>query len=91
MSHLLDEPPGKRSQAAIVARLGVAGPSHVVSRAFPSCASSSPALQSPGREVEQQLVADALAGAAGNLPCAVVVRGEAGVGKTRLVREACEH
>ena len=42
-----------------------------------------------GREVEQRLLADALNGTAGGRPCAVVVHGEAGAGKTRLVREVC--
>ncbi len=42
-----------------------------------------------GREVEQRLLAEALRGTAGGGPCAVVVHGEAGAGKTRLVREVC--
>ncbi|WP_166665482.1 helix-turn-helix transcriptional regulator [Kribbella caucasensis] len=43
-----------------------------------------------GRAAEQKLLASALEGTAGGHPCAVVVHGEAGVGKTRLVREVCE-
>ncbi|HET6296517.1 MAG TPA: AAA family ATPase [Kribbella sp.] len=43
-----------------------------------------------GRVVEQQLLASALKGTASGRPCAVVVHGEAGVGKTRLIREVCE-
>lgn len=49
-----------------------------------------PALRLADREVEQHLLAAALAGAARGEPCAVVVQGEAGVGKTRLVRDACD-
>lgn len=51
-------------------------------------ARSSPRLV--GREVEQRLLADGLEAAASGRPCAVVVQGEAGIGKTRLVREACD-
>jgi len=47
-------------------------------------------LQLPGRGVEQRLLAEALEDAAGGQPCALVVHGEAGVGKTRLVRDACD-
>jgi DNA-binding CsgD family transcriptional regulator len=36
------------------------------------------------------MLAAALEGAAGGQPCAVVIHGEAGIGKTRLVRVACE-
>jgi DNA-binding CsgD family transcriptional regulator len=43
-----------------------------------------------GRGVELELLAEALQGAASGSPCALVVHGEAGVGKTRLVREVCE-
>jgi DNA-binding CsgD family transcriptional regulator/tetratricopeptide (TPR) repeat protein len=42
-----------------------------------------------GRGVEQGLLADALKATASGRPCAVVVHGEAGAGKTRLVREVC--
>ncbi|HEY0620599.1 MAG TPA: AAA family ATPase [Kribbella sp.] len=42
-----------------------------------------------GRAVELHHLAQALQNAAGGLPGAIVVHGEAGVGKTRLVREAC--
>ena len=43
-----------------------------------------------GRGDEQRLLADALKAAAGGHPCAVVVHGEAGAGKTRLVRDTCD-
>ncbi|TDW74949.1 helix-turn-helix transcriptional regulator [Kribbella pratensis] len=43
-----------------------------------------------GRGVEQQLLVRALEGTASGRPCAVVVHGEAGVGKTRLLREICD-
>ena len=49
-----------------------------------------PGLGLAGRRVEQQLLAGALEGTASGRPCAVIVHGEAGVGKTRLVREVCE-
>jgi DNA-binding CsgD family transcriptional regulator/tetratricopeptide (TPR) repeat protein len=49
-----------------------------------------PSVRLAGRSGEQQLLAAALAGAASGQPCAVVVHGEAGVGKTRLVRDACD-
>ncbi|MFI7062664.1 AAA family ATPase [Kribbella sp. NPDC050124] len=42
-----------------------------------------------GRAEEQELLARALEGAASGTPCALVVEGEAGVGKTCLVRDAC--
>ncbi|MFI6679438.1 AAA family ATPase [Kribbella sp. NPDC050470] len=42
-----------------------------------------------GRAEEQELLARALQGAASGTPCALVVEGEAGVGKTSLVRDAC--
>ncbi|MEV0803819.1 AAA family ATPase [Kribbella sp. NPDC050281] len=48
-----------------------------------------PSLRLAGRGVEQQLLAAALESAASGHPCAVVVHGEAGVGKTRLVRDVC--
>jgi DNA-binding CsgD family transcriptional regulator/tetratricopeptide (TPR) repeat protein len=50
-----------------------------------------PGLGLAGRRVEQQLLASALEGTASGHPCAVIVHGEAGVGKTRLVREVCEN
>lgn len=43
-----------------------------------------------GRGDEQRLLGQALAEAASGRPRAVVVHGEAGVGKTRLVREVCK-
>jgi DNA-binding CsgD family transcriptional regulator/tetratricopeptide (TPR) repeat protein len=43
-----------------------------------------------GREVGQQRLAEALDRAAKGQPCAMVVHGEAGVGKTRLVSEVCD-
>lgn len=43
-----------------------------------------------GRVDEQDRLRRALAGAAAGEPCAVLVRGEAGIGKTRLVREALD-
>ncbi|WP_132298253.1 AAA family ATPase [Kribbella sp. VKM Ac-2568] len=43
-----------------------------------------------GRGVEERLLADALKATAGGRPCAVMVHGEAGAGKTRLVREVCD-
>ncbi|MFG1626101.1 AAA family ATPase [Kribbella sp. NPDC049227] len=42
-----------------------------------------------GRADEQELLASALEGAASGKPCALVVEGEAGIGKTSLVRDAC--
>ncbi|WP_371402611.1 ATP-binding protein [Kribbella sp. NBC_00662] len=48
-----------------------------------------PDLRLAGRGVEQRLLADALKATAGGRPCALVVHGDAGVGKTRLVREVC--
>ncbi|MEO6143385.1 MAG: AAA family ATPase [Dermatophilaceae bacterium] len=44
-----------------------------------------------GRVAEKRLLGEALAGAAEGLPTAVLVHGEAGVGKTRLVRQVTEH
>ena len=43
-----------------------------------------------GRTNEQRLLRLALQSAAAGEPCAVVVHGEAGIGKTRLVREAVD-
>ena len=43
-----------------------------------------------GRVLERRRLADALSGSARGLPSAVLVHGEAGVGKTRLVREVTE-
>ncbi|WP_165553954.1 ATP-binding protein [Kribbella capetownensis] len=48
-----------------------------------------PGVRLAGRGAEQQQLADGLEAAASGRPCAVVVHGEAGIGKTRLVREAC--
>ncbi|TDW76161.1 helix-turn-helix transcriptional regulator [Kribbella pratensis] len=42
-----------------------------------------------GRGPEQHMLGQVLAGAAEGRPAAAVVRGEAGVGKTRLLREVC--
>lgn len=42
-----------------------------------------------GRVEEQRLLGEAIRGASGRSPCAVFVHGEAGVGKTRLVRQVC--
>src|SRR5690348_8887284 len=42
-----------------------------------------------GRTAEQQFLGEVLRDAAGGGPRAVVVHGEAGIGKTRLVREVC--
>ncbi|MEV0798387.1 AAA family ATPase [Kribbella sp. NPDC050281] len=44
----------------------------------------------PGRDREQALLARALRSAAEGSPRALFVHGEAGVGKTRLVRDACQ-
>lgn len=49
-----------------------------------------PSSRLVGRGTEQALLADALTGTASGHPCAVVVHGEAGAGKTRLVREVCD-
>jgi predicted ATPase len=43
-----------------------------------------------GRVLEKHRLAELLAGSAQGLPAAVIVHGEAGVGKTRLVREVTE-
>lgn len=40
-----------------------------------------------GRVAEQRRLADVLSASSEGLPAAVLVHGEAGVGKTRLVRE----
>ena len=42
-----------------------------------------------GRVAEQRLLGAAIQGASNGTPCAVFVHGEAGVGKTRLVSQAC--
>jgi len=42
-----------------------------------------------GRELEQNLLGEAIRGASSGTPCAVFVHGEAGVGKTRLVSQVC--
>ena len=44
-----------------------------------------------GRVVEQRLLDEVLSAAAEGVPAAVLVHGEAGVGKTRLVRQVTEH
>src|SRR3954452_18527414 len=43
-----------------------------------------------GREGEQRLVREALERSAQGAPCALVVSGEAGVGKTRFVRQVVD-
>jgi tetratricopeptide (TPR) repeat protein len=43
-----------------------------------------------GRLEEGRVLAAAISAAAAHLPCAVFVHGEAGVGKTRLVRAVCD-
>lgn len=43
-----------------------------------------------GRVEEGRVLAAAMSAAAGGQPCAVFVHGEAGVGKTRLVRAVCD-
>ncbi|TCO49035.1 AAA ATPase-like protein [Kribbella antiqua] len=43
-----------------------------------------------GRVEEGKVLAAAISAAAGEQPCAVFVHGEAGVGKTRLVRAVCD-
>ncbi|MDX6251469.1 MAG: hypothetical protein QOF10_4829 [Kribbellaceae bacterium] len=42
-----------------------------------------------GRSTEQQLLGDVVRDAAGGIPHAIVIHGEAGIGKTRLTRELC--
>jgi hypothetical protein len=42
-----------------------------------------------GRRVEKRLLADVVKATVGGRPCAVVLHGEAGAGKTQLVREVC--
>jgi DNA-binding CsgD family transcriptional regulator len=42
-----------------------------------------------GRAAEQQLLGDALLDAVAGVPRAIVIHGEAGIGKTRLAREIC--
>jgi DNA-binding CsgD family transcriptional regulator len=44
-----------------------------------------------GRVAEQRLLDDTLSASAAGVPAAVLVHGEAGVGKTRLVRQVTEH
>jgi predicted ATPase len=44
-----------------------------------------------GRVAEQRRLGELLSGSAAGRPAAVLVHGEAGVGKTRLVREVTEH
>jgi len=44
-----------------------------------------------GRVVEQRLLHETLSASAEGLPATVLVHGEAGVGKTRLVRQVTEH
>ena len=44
-----------------------------------------------GRIGEQQMLHAALDDAATGAPCAYLIHGEAGVGKTRLVHEVCDH
>ncbi len=43
-----------------------------------------------GRVEEGRVLAAAMSAAAQRRPCAVFVHGEAGVGKTRLVRAVCD-
>lgn len=43
-----------------------------------------------GRAVEHERLGKALQGAAAGRPCAIVVQGEAGIGKTSLVRQVCD-
>ncbi|MFC5262722.1 AAA family ATPase [Kribbella qitaiheensis] len=54
-----------------------------------SAAEESPGPWLAGRRVEEQLLARTLHSAASGRPAAVVLHGEAGVGKTRLVRHVC--
>ncbi|MFG1623529.1 AAA family ATPase [Kribbella sp. NPDC049227] len=51
---------------------------------------SRPVHRLAGRGAERDLLTRALAGSAQRQPLAVVVHGEAGVGKTRLVQEVCD-
>jgi hypothetical protein len=44
-----------------------------------------------GRVEEGNVLAAAISAAVGRRPCAVFVHGEAGVGKTRLVRAVCDN
>jgi len=44
-----------------------------------------------GRVLEQRLLTETLSASAEGVPAAVLVHGEAGVGKTRLVRQVTEH
>ncbi|TCC66328.1 helix-turn-helix transcriptional regulator [Kribbella pittospori] len=42
-----------------------------------------------GRAVEQELLGDVVRDAVGGIPRAIVIHGEAGIGKSRLAREVC--
>ncbi|WP_432877228.1 helix-turn-helix transcriptional regulator [Kribbella sp. CA-245084] len=53
-------------------------------------ASLGPDHRLAGRGIEQQRLVRALEGTASGRPCAVIVHGEAGVGKTRLLTEVCD-
>ena len=44
-----------------------------------------------GRVLEQRHLTETLSASAEGVPAAVLVHGEAGVGKTRLVRQVTEH
>jgi DNA-binding CsgD family transcriptional regulator/tetratricopeptide (TPR) repeat protein len=50
-----------------------------------------PLLGIAGRVEEGKVLAGAISAAVGRRPCAVFVHGEAGVGKTRLVRAVCDN
>lgn len=52
---------------------------------------TAPSTRMVGRVDELHLLEQAVLGSAGGAPCAVFVRGEAGVGKTRLVDEVCRN